>query len=93
MVIIPHIWECENYSGKWRTNVQTFQYDLWQSGEYRPEWRWYVMDAEGIEDGILGKGDHSLNILRLESGIVLFEPQTDQISRDFKTFTPLVMDG
>jgi len=91
MVSIPHIWECENYSGRWQSNVEVFQYELWQSDEYRPEWRWYVSDVVGIESDFMGnKIQHSKNLIRLESGWVLFEPQTDVISKDYKSFTPFL---
>lgn len=90
MVNIPHIWECENYSGRWQSNVEVFQYKLWMSGEYKPEWRWYVQDAFGIEHGLFGDVKHSKNIARLESGWILFEPQTDVVSKDFKSFTPIL---
>jgi len=91
MHIIPHIWECENYSGKWQSNVETYLYELWESGKYRPKWRWYIQDAVGFKKDFLGNLiEHSQNIIRLESGWVLFEPQTDAISKDFKSFTPFL---
>ena len=91
MVNIPHIWECENYSGRWQSNVEVYQYKLWQSGEYRPEWRWYVGDYTGTTSDFFGDPTtHSMNLIRLESGWILFEPQTDVISKDFKSFTPFL---
>ena len=91
MVNIPHIWECENYSGRWQSNVEVFQYELCQSGEYKPEWRWYIGDYTGIESDCFGNvGTHSMNLIRLESGWVLLEPQTDTISKDFYSFIPFL---
>ena len=90
MVNIPHIWECENYSGLWQSKVEVFQYELWKSGEYKPEYRWYIQDAFGIEHGLFGDAKHSRNLVRLESGWILFEPQTNAVSKDFKSFTLIV---
>jgi len=90
MVIIPGIWECENFSGCWQSKVEVFQYDLWQLEEYRPECRWYIGDYLGVWHGVFGGGDHSMNLIRLESGWVLFEPQTDVVSKDLILFTPIV---
>lgn len=84
--IIPGIWECENYSGKWQTNVESYLYELHEAGKYQPKWRWYIQDAFGIEHGLFGDEKHSRNLVRLESGWILFEPQTDAISRDFESF-------
>jgi len=91
MVTIPGIWECENYSGRWQTNVEVFQYELWQSGAYRPACRWYIGDYTGLaQDDFGDPGSHSMNLVRLESGWVLFEPQTDKISTDFQSFIPFL---
>jgi len=90
MVNIPGVWECENYSGRWQSNVEVFQYKLWMSGEYKPKWRWYIQDAFGIEHNLFGDVKHSKNIVRLESGWILFEPQTNAVSTDFKSFELIV---
>jgi len=99
MVNIPGIWECENYSGRWQSNVEVFQYELFQSGEYRPDpqYRWYISDIFGIASKTFGgKGNHSKNLIRLEKGTahngklwVLFEPQTDTVSTDYESFYPV----
>lgn len=91
MVSIPHIWECENYSGLWQCRVEVFQYDLWHSGKYKSQWRWYVSDVVGFETDFMGNRiEHSKNIVRLESGWILFEPQTDEVSKDFSSFVPFL---
>jgi hypothetical protein len=92
MSIIPGVWECENYARRFQTNVEVFQYNLWQSGELKLDWRWYVMSARGIEkDSFMGSGVHGLNIIRLESGLILFEPQTDIVSKDFELYEPFLI--
>jgi len=87
---IPGIWECENYSGKWQANAESYIYELYISGKWKPKYRPYFQDAFGKEHGLFGDTNHSKNLIRLESGWVLFEPQTDQISRDYKSFTLIV---
>lgn len=89
MVNIPHIWECENYTYRWMTNVEVFFYELHESGEYRPECRSPVGACMGFSSDIFGNaGTHAMNLIRLESGWVLFEPQTDTVSKDFYSYIP-----
>ena len=87
---IPGIWECENYSGRWQSNVESYLYELHVAGIYQPKYRWYIQDSFGIERGIFGDVEHSKNMIRLESGWILFEPQTDMVSRDFQSFKLIV---
>jgi len=90
MVTIPGIWECENYAHQWKANVETFQYELYQSGEYRPEWRWAVAECLGMQPGTFGGTMvHSLNLLVTDSGISLFEPQEDKLG--ITDFTPFFL--
>ena len=94
MQFIPHIWECENFSGRWQSNLWVFQYALWMSEEYKPEYRWYVSDVVGYIDDIFGgRIEHSQIIIRLESGWVLFDPQTDIVSKDLESFSPFYGDA
>lgn len=73
---IPGIWECENYTHQFKANVEKYQYELYQSGEFKPEWRWAVGESIGIKKDFTGNTiTHGMNIIRLESGIVVFEPQ------------------
>ena len=89
MVNISHIWECENYAYRWMTNVEVFFYELYQSGEYKPEWRSPVGACMGIQSDVFGNaGAHGMNIIRLESGWILFEPQTDIVLKGFHSYVP-----
>lgn len=88
---IPGIWECENYSGEWQSRVRRLQYEWWMSGKHKPKWRWYVSDVVGIENDFMGNAiKHSKNLIRLESGWVLVEPQTDAVSRNYQSFYPFL---
>jgi len=89
MIGIPNIWECENYAYRWMSNAEVFQYELYQSGEYRPKCRCMIGACMGIASDVFGNAEvHGINIVGLESGIVLFEPQTDTVSKDFHSYMP-----
>jgi hypothetical protein len=84
---IKGIWECENYAYQWKANVEKYQYELYDSGEYQPKWRWAVGECLGMQAGLFGGVVvHSVNVLRTEDGIKLFEPQEDKVGID--DFTP-----
>lgn len=90
-IIIPGIWECENFAWEWKAQFHKLQYRWYQSGEYKPQCRNWVQFSTGFTYDFMGnKINHSKIIIRRESGIILFEPQTDEISTDYKSFTPFL---
>lgn len=91
---IPGIWECENYSGEWQARFRRLQYKWHKSGKYRPKTRNYISDVVGYKQDLLGRTKkHSKILIRLESGWILFEPQTNEVSRDYQSFYPFLGDS
>jgi len=89
---VEGIWECENYTHQWKANVERFQYELFKSGEYQPQWRWPVAKCLGFDSDIfMNMGTHSLNLLITERDAVLFEPQEDKILTD-SAYQPFFME-
>ena len=89
MVFTPGFWECENYAYRWMSNVEVYIYELYKAGKYKYKSRPLAGACIGLQSDIFGNvGTHGLDIVRLESGWVLFEPQTDIVTKDFYSYIP-----
>lgn len=88
---IPGIWECENYAWEWKARFHKLQYKWYKSGKYKPKCRNWTQFSTGETTDFIGdETKHTKIIIRLESGFVLFEPQTDEVSRDYQSFIPFL---
>ena len=75
---INGVWECENYAHQFKANVENYQYQLYQHGEFKPRWRWAIAESIGVKSDIFGDGVvHGMNIIITESRVLVYEPQED----------------
>jgi len=77
-IFTPGIFECENYARTFVANIYKYQYDLYHSGEFKPEWRWAVGYSMGVKADIFGNADvHGMVIIITETRVLVYEPQDD----------------
>jgi len=90
---IAGIWECENFTHRWKANVEEYQYKLYVSGEYKPRWRWPIAKCIGFQDDVFGNRiTHGLNLIIKPDEVVLFEPQENKVLDESYKYEPFFME-
>ena len=75
---IHGIWECENYARGFVANAYKYQYELYQTGGFTPEWRWAIGYSTGIKSDMFGNAIvHGMVIIITETEVLVYEPQED----------------
>jgi len=86
---IEGIWECENFSHQFKANVENYQYQLYLSDEFKPDWRWAVGQSIGLKSDLFGSTIiHGMNIITNETEVLVYEPQEDKFLENNNEYEP-----
>jgi len=86
---INGIWECENFAHQFKANVENYQYQLYMSGEFKPDWRWAVGQSIGLKSDLFGSTIiHGMNIITNETDVLVYEPQEDKFLENNNEYDP-----
>lgn len=86
---IPGIWECENYARGFVASAYKYQYELYQSGEFKPKWRWAIGYSMGIKSDMFGNAIvHGMVIIITETEVLVYEPQEDTYLANNYSYIP-----
>lgn len=86
---VDGIWECENFAHQFKANVEKYQYELHQSGGFKPTWRWAVSESIGTKRDLFGNTIiHGMNIIITETEVRVYEPQEDKFLENNNEYDP-----